>query len=272
MKFKSFLLPISAVFLFAACATNPFTGEKTLALVPNSQIFPMSFQQYGEFLKEHKVENNTADAKMVKEVGHKIAAAAEKYLKANGYGSYLNDYQWDYNLVKSPEVNAWCMPGGKIVIYSGILPITKTEAGLAAVMGHEVAHALANHGQQRMSAAQIEQLGAVAGNLALANNPKNQQLFNAAYGVGSAVGVMLPFSRSHESEADQIGLLLMAIAGYEPMAAADLWERMKAQESGTPPEFLSTHPSSTTRINNIRSWAPNAKEEARKFGTTNFKR
>src|SRR5699024_1777949 len=153
MKFKVILFSLLAAFLFVGCATNPFTGQKTLALVPNSQIFPMSFQQYNEFLTENKVVTNTAEARMVKDVGHKIAAAAEKYLKANGYGSYLEDYQWDYNLVESEEVNAWCMPGGKIVIYTGILPITQNEAGIAAVMGHEVAHALANHGQQRMSAA-----------------------------------------------------------------------------------------------------------------------
>lgn len=272
MKMRSLFIAFIFATLMMGCATNPFTGEKTLALVPNSQIFPMAFQQYGEFLSENKVVKNTSDARMVKEVGNKIAAAAATYLKANGYGAYLEDYQWEYNLVESPEVNAWCMPGGKIVIYSGILPITKTESGLAAVMGHEVAHALANHGQQRMSAAQIEQMGAVAGNIALANNPEYQEIFNTAYGVGSTVGVMLPFSRSHETEADQIGLLLMAIAGYEPMAAANLWERMKAQEKGTPPEFLSTHPSSTTRINNIRAWAPSAKEEARKYGTTHFKK
>lgn len=272
MKIKRFIIPFLVLLLFIGCATNPFTGEKTLAIVPNSQLFPLSFQQYGEFLEENKVINNTSESQMVKQVGQKIAAAAEKYLRANGYVSYLNDYKWDYNLVESPEVNAWCMPGGKIVIYTGILPITQNEAGLAAVMGHEVAHALANHGQQRMSASQIEQLGAVAGNLALANNPKNQEIFNVAYGVGSTVGVMLPFSRSHETEADQIGLLLMAIAGYEPMAAAELWERMQAQQQGAPPEFLSTHPSSATRINNIRSWVSGAKDEARKYGTTSFKR
>ena len=172
----------------------------------------------------------------------------------------------------SKEVNAWCMPGGKIVVYSGILPITKNEAGLAAVMGHEVAHALANHGQQRMSAGQLQQLGEVAGNIALSKNPENQQIFNSVYGLGTSVGVMLPFSRSHETEADKIGLTLMAIAGYDPIAAADLWQRMQAQEQGAPPEFLSTHPASTTRIQNIRSWAPAAKEEAKKFGVTNFKK
>src|SRR5690554_326155 len=188
MKMRSLFIAFIFATLMMGCATNPFTGEKTLALVPNSQIFPMAFQQYGEFLSENKVVKNTSDARMVKEVGNKIAAAAATYLKANGYGAYLDDYQWDYNFVESPEMNAWCMPGGKIVIYSGILPITKTESGLAAVMGHEVAHALANHGQQRMSAAQIEQMGAVAGNIALANNPEYQEIFNTAYGVGSKIG------------------------------------------------------------------------------------
>lgn len=270
---KHFLISTLAVSLFVlGCATNPFTGQRTLALVPNTQLFPMSFQQYNQFLSENEVIHNTADARMVKDVGERIAVAAEKYLKAHGYGDYLKEYKWEYTLVKSKDVNAWCMPGGKIVVYSGILPITQNEAGLAAVMGHEVAHALANHGQQRMSAAQIQQLGAVAGNLVLANKPENQELFNMAYGMGSNVGVMLPFSRSHESEADQIGLLLMAIAGYEPMAAADLWQRMQAQEKGTPPEFLSTHPSSNTRIANIRNWAPGIKEEAKKYGVVQFKR
>lgn len=257
--------------LIVACSTNPFTGKQTLALVPNSQILPMAFQQYQEFLTEHKVVNNTANAQMVKSVGQKIASAAERYLNANGYAGYLTDYRWEYNLVESPDINAWCMPGGKIVVYTGILPITKNEAGLAAVMGHEVAHALANHGQQRMSAGQLQQLGAVAGNIALANNPENAQIFNTAYGLGSNVGVMLPFSRSHETEADHIGLILMAIAGYDPIVAAELWQRMQAQEQGAPPEFLSTHPSSSTRIQNIKAWAPEAKAEARKFGVTTFK-
>ncbi len=270
MKIKYTILALLLVLIAIGCATNPFTGKRTLALVPNSEIFPMAFQQYNSFLSESKVVKNTADANMVNNVGNKIAAAAERYLRANGYGEYLSDYRWEYNLVDSPEVNAWCMPGGKIVIYTGILPVTKNEAGLAAVMGHEVAHALANHGQQRMSAAQVQQLGAVAGNIALANNPENQQLFNTAYGVGTNLGVMLPFSRSHETEADKIGLTLMAIAGYDPVAAAGLWERMRAREQGSPPEFLSTHPASSTRIQNIRAWAPAAKAEAKKFGVSNF--
>jgi len=220
MRIKKTLSILFVFVLVIACSTNPFTGKKTLALVPNSQILPMAFQQYDQFLSEHKVVNNTPDARMIKNVGQKISVAAERYLTANGYAGYLKDYRWDYNLVDDPAVNAWCMPGGKIVFYTGILPITKGEVGIAAVMGHEVAHALANHGQQRMSAGQLQMLGAVAGNVALSEDPKNQKIFNDAYGIGSTVGVMLPFSRSHESEADRIGLTLMAIAGYDPIEAA----------------------------------------------------
>jgi predicted Zn-dependent protease len=272
MKIKKIISFLVVFTLLIACSTNPFTGKKTLALVPNSQILPMSFQQYDQFLAEHKVVKNTPESRMIKNVGQKIANASERYLTANGYVGYLKDYRWDYNLVEDPAVNAWCMPGGKIVFYTGILPITQGEVGIAAVMGHEVAHALANHGQQRMSAGQLQMLGAVAGNVALSNDPENQRIFNEAYGVGSTVGVMLPFSRTHESEADRIGLTLMAIAGYEPMEAANLWVRMKASGGGAPPEFLSTHPSSDRRISNIKTWVPEAKAEAKKYGVTNFKR
>ncbi len=272
MNYKT-TLSIIAVSIFAvACTTNPFTGKSTLALVPNSQILPMAFQQYDQFLSENKVITGTSDAQMINNIGQKISIAAERWLTANGYAGYLKDYAWEYNLVDDPAVNAWCMPGGKIVFYTGILPITQNDAGVAAVMGHEVAHALANHGQQRMSAGQIQALGAVAGNVALAKDPKNQAIFNQSYGLASNVGVMLPFSRNHESEADKIGLTLMAIAGYDPIAAADLWRRMKEQAGGAPPEFLSTHPSSDTRINNITAWANDAKAEARKYGVTSFKR
>ena len=269
MKKIIFLL---ALLFIVSCTTNPFSGKKTMALVPNSQILPMAFQQYDEFLASHNVINNTSDAAMVKSVGVKITKAAERYLNANGYEGYLKDYKWDYNLVEDPAVNAWCMPGGKIVVYTGILPITKSETGLAAVMGHEVAHALANHGQQRMSAGQLQQIGAVAGNVALQNDPENQALFNSAYGIGSNLGVMMPFGRAHETEADKIGLTLMAIAGYDPIEAANLWERMKANGGQAPPEFLSTHPSNDTRIANIKSWVPEAKAEAKKFGVTTFKK
>jgi predicted Zn-dependent protease len=272
MKLKKILTIFGLLLLVIACTTNPFTGKQTLALVPNSQILPMAFQQYDQFLSENKVITGTPDANRVKSVGQKIAVAAERFLTANGYAGYLQDYRWEYNLVEDPAVNAWCMPGGKIVFYTGILPITQNEAGIAAVMGHEVAHALANHGQQRMSAGQLQQIGAVAGNIALSNDPKYQNIFNQAYGIGSTVGVMLPFSRSHETEADRIGLTLMAIAGYDPIVGAQLWERMSQQGGGAPPEFLSTHPSNETRINNIKQWAPGARAEAKKFGVTKFKK
>ena len=260
------------LFISFSCNTNPFTGKKTLALVPNSQILPMAFQEYGQFLEANTVITNSSEARMVKNVGQKIAKAAERYLTANGYAGYLKDYRWEYNLVKDKQVNAWCMPGGKIVVYTGILPVTKTEAGLAAVMGHEVAHALANHGQQRMSAGQLQAIGAVAGNIAFMEDPENQAIFNAAYGVGSDIGVMKPFSRGHESEADRIGLTLMAIAGYDPYESVRLWERMSKQGGQAPPEILSTHPSNETRIENIKSWVPEAKAEANKFGVTTFKK
>lgn len=263
----------AAGIFFLSCSTNPFTGKKTLALVPNSQIFPMSFQQYDEFLATNKVVKGTPDAQMIHGVGAKIANASQRWLNANGYGAYLKEYQWEYNLVDDPTVNAWCMPGGKIVFYTGILPIANGEVGVAAIMGHEVAHALANHGQQRMSAGQLQAIGAVAGNVALSNDPQSAEIFNQAYGIGSAVGVMLPFSRKHESEADKIGLTLMAIAGYDPNEAARLWVRMKEASGGeSPPEFMSTHPSNDTRINNIKAWAPGAIAEAQKFGVTTFKK
>ena len=267
---KRIILALSIFLAVASCKTNPFTGKSTLNFYPNSQVFPTAFAQYDQFLEEHKVVTGTADARMINKVGQRISTAAERWLDANGYPGYLKDYQWEYKLVDDKTVNAWCMPGGKIVFYTGILPITQSEAGVAVVMGHEVAHALADHGAQRMSAGTLQQIGAVAGNVAI-QDPETRNLFNQAYGVGSQVGVMLPFSRGHETEADKIGLQIMAIAGYNPEEAARLWQRMKAQSGGAAPaEFLSTHPSNDTRINNLTAWAPAAKEEARKFGVTTF--
>ncbi len=268
---KKFIITAVVFMAITACKTNPFTGKSTLNFYPNSQIFPMAFAQYDQFLNENKVIEGTADAKMIAKVGQRIATAAERWLDANGYPGYLKDYKWEYNLVNDETVNAWCMPGGKIVFYTGILPITQTETGVAVVMGHEVAHALADHGAQRMSAGMLQQIGAVAGNVAI-KDPQKRNTFNQAYGLGSTVGVMLPFSRGHETEADRIGLQIMAIAGYNPDEAADLWRRMKAKAGGqAPPEFLSTHPSNDTRINNLTAWAPAAKQEAAKYGVTSFK-
>jgi predicted Zn-dependent protease len=270
MKKRYLFIGFAVVGLIFSCATNPFTGKNSLALVPNSQILPSAFQQYGQFLSENKVITGTSDAKKVENVGTKIKVAAEKWLNANGYNDYLNDYAWEYKLVDDKAVNAWCMPGGKIVVYTGILPITKDEAGLATVLGHEVSHALANHGQQRMSAGMLQQLGAVGVGVAVGNkSAETQQMAMTAYGAATELGGMLPFSRKHESEADQIGLLLMAIAGYNPDQAVTFWERMSANSAASgqaPPEFMSTHPSDATRIANIKSLIPGVKAEAAKFG------
>lgn len=270
MNKRILLSGIGIAALAIACATNPFTGKSTLALVPDSQILPSAFAQYNSFLKENKVVTGTADAQRVRTVGMKIKGAAEKWLAANGYAGYLKDYQWEYNLVDSKEVNAWCMPGGKIVFYTGILPITQDEQGMAVVMGHEVSHALLNHGQQRMSADVLTQLGAVGVGAAVGNKSEaTQQIAMQAYGVGAQFGALLPFSRSHESEADKIGLTLMAIAGYNPETAVAFWQRMAAKSGGqAPPEFMSTHPSDATRIANIKAMIPQAKAEAAKFGVT----
>ncbi len=273
MSFRNIFIVAITVLSLTGCKTNPFTGEKNLNFVSNEQLFPMAFQQYDQFLAENKVVTGTAEANTVKNVGQKVVTAAERYLNANGYQGYLNDFQWEFNVVKDEAVNAWAMPGGKIVFYTGILPVAENETGIAAIMAHEVAHALADHGAQRMSAAQLQQLGAVAGSVAVSGrSQQTQQIFAQAYGLGSQLGVMLPFSRSHETEADRIGLTLMAIAGYDPAEAASLWRRMAAQNTaGSPPEFLSTHPATQTRIDNINKWAPEAKAEARKYGVTSFK-
>lgn len=273
MKVKKWILVLFVTALtVVACKVNPFTGQKNLNFVSNDQLFPASFQQYEAFLDSSNVVNGTAESRMVQRVGEKIKTAAERYLNANGYQGFLDDFRFEYNLVQDNQVNAFAMPGGKTVVYTGILPITQDETGLAVVMGHEVAHALADHGAQRMSAAQVQQLGAVAGTVALSGkSQQTQQIFAQAYGIGSQVGVMLPFSRGHESEADRIGLTLMAIAGYNPDEAADLWRRMQQNSGGaSTPEFLSTHPSNQTRINNLEAWAPEAKAEARKYGVTSF--
>ncbi|WP_339840667.1 M48 family metallopeptidase [uncultured Maribacter sp.] len=267
---KKIVLIVLVFIGVSACKVNPFTGQKTLNFYPNSQVFPSAFAQYDQFLTENKVVTGTADAQMITRVGQRISSAAERWLAANGHPGYLKDYKWEYNLVNDETVNAWCMPGGKIVFYTGILPITQSETGIAVVMGHEVAHALADHGAQRMSAGTLQQIGAVAGNIAIQDEQK-RNIFNQAYGIGSQVGVMLPFSRGHETEADLIGLQIMAIAGYDPYEAAELWKRMKANSGGeAPPEFMSTHPSNDTRINNLAAWAPDAVAEAAKFGVTKF--
>jgi len=256
---------LASVLLFFTCEADPLTGENTLALVSDAELFAMSFEQYDEFLKESTVITGTPDAVMVKRVGEKIKTAAEKLCAREGKS--LKDYKWEYNLVDDKQVNAWCMPGGKIVVYTGILKVTQNEDALATVMGHEVAHALLNHGKQRYSAALLQQLGALGVSLissGLGASEDAQDIFLAVYGVGTNVGVMLPFSRENESDADKWGLYLMAIAGYNPEESVPFWERMAALGGGTI-EFLSTHPSHETRINDLRNLIPEAKNKAGEF-------
>lgn len=249
--------------VLAACVTNPFTGKSTMAFVDNSDLFPSAFQQYDQFLSQNTIIRGTVDSQMVTRVGLRIKDAAEKWLAAEGESNYLDGYEWEYNLVLNDEVNAWCMPGGKIVVYTGILPVTQTEDGLAVVMGHEVAHALLNHGQQRMSADVLQQLGAAGLSLIVSKqSPETQALAMTAYGAGSALFGTLPFSRSNESEADQYGLILMTIAGYNPEESIPFWQRMSALGGASTPEFLSTHPSDATRIKQLQEWIPEARAKA----------
>ena len=261
-----FLTAAAFAALIIGCTTNPLTGKSTMALVSNDQLLESSFLQYDEFLKQSTVITGTSDAALVEKVGNNIRKAAELWLASQGNTSYLDGYAWAYTLVKDDNVNAWCMPGGKIVVYSGILPVTRTESGLATVMGHEVAHAILNHSQQRMSASVLQELGAAGINLATGNkSAETQELLMTVYGAGSEMFGMLPFSRKHESEADEIGLILMAIAGYNPDDAVPFWQRMSSLGGAGVPEFLSTHPSDTTRIANLQKWIPEAKEKAAKI-------
>lgn len=247
------------LLLILACATAPLTGRKQLLLIPNSELNAMSFQQYSDFISSNKLSTDKQQTAMVKNVGAKIEGAVERYFAQQGQSDHLKGYDWEFNLVEDSAVNAWCMPGGKVVVYTGILPVAKNEAGLAVVMGHEIAHAVANHGNERMSQGLVTQLGGMA--LAKALETKKEEtrnLFLTAFGVGATVGVLLPYSRTQESEADHLGLIFMAMAGYNPNEAVSFWERMAAGKSGAPPEFLSTHPSDQTRIRKIKEEIPEA--------------
>ena len=246
--------------LIASCSTVPVTGRRQLNLIPDSSVLPMSAQQYEEFLNSQKLIRNTQDAAMVQRVGRRIQDAVERYFAQHNMSGDLKGYAWEFNLVDSKEVNAWCMPGGKVVVYKGILPIAGDEAGLAVVMGHEIAHAVAKHGNERMSQALVTQLGGIALSTALESYPEQTRaLWMTAFGVGAQVGVLLPYSRLHESEADRLGLIFMAMAGYDPNEAPRFWGRMAAEKGGVaPPEFLSTHPSDKTRIEKIREEIPEA--------------
>lgn len=263
---KRILALLFITILFAACSTVPITGRQRVNFVSDAQVLPMSFQQYSGFLKENnsKLIKNTAKSNELKTVGKNIAAAVDRFMRRIGMTKEADSYKWEFNLINDNTVNAWCMPGGKVVFYTGILPICANTDGIAAVMGHEVAHAFAKHGQERMSSAQIQQgLGAA---VAIGfSNSENSNLWNMAYGVGSQVGV-LAFSRTHETEADKLGLVFMIMAGYNGEEAVNVWIRMAEKSGGSnSPEFLSTHPSNETRIKTLRAYLPTAIKEAAKY-------
>ena len=253
-KARVFLLCILPAFFLMACQTVPVTGRRQLSLVSNAELNAMSFKQYNEFLSKNKVMQNSKETRQVRKVGSKIQTAVEQYFADNHMSSHLDGYEWKFNVVEEDAVNAWCMPGGKVVVYTGILPIAENETGLAVVIGHEIAHAVANHGNERMSQGLLLQMGGAALATALQNRPQQtRDLFLAAFGAGAQVGVLLPYSRMYESEADRLGLIFMAMAGYDPRAAVPFWQRMSNQKKGAPPEILSTHPSDATRIKNLKA-------------------
>jgi len=254
------LLGIGAIALtVSACTTNPITGRSSLQIANNSEILTMSAQEYKTTLSKSKIITGTADAKRVVNVGSRIKSAAEKYYQNIGRSADLANYNWEFNLIQSNELNAWCMPGGKVAVYTGILPVTKNDNGLAVVMGHEVSHALAGHGNERISQAMMAQYGgAILGSTI--SNAQWASIFEKAYPIGSQVA-LLKYGRSQESEADQMGLYLMSMAGYDPREAVPFWNRMEAASSGArQPEFLSTHPNPETRISDINKNLPKALE------------
>jgi predicted Zn-dependent protease len=259
IKLSVFLLFFTSV-LFIQCSSVPITGRKQLNFIPASEMQTLSYQQYGDFMKTAKLSSDANSAALVRKVGRNIQKAVEQYLAQNNMSSQLNGYNWEFNLVEDPQVNAWCMPGGKVVVYTGILPITKDETGLAIVLGHEIAHAIAQHGGERMSQGLLTQLGGLGLQEALKSKPQmTQQIFMSAFGLGAQVGILLPYSRLQESEADHLGLIFMAMAGYDPNQAVPFWQRMSSMNTAQkPPAFLSDHPADATRIQDIQNELPEA--------------
>ncbi len=259
-KYFFIAIPLMAV-LFSACHRNAITGRSQLSLVPESEMQSLAITQYKTFLSSNKVvPANTKDAEMVKRVGNKIAMAITKYYTNIGMPDALKGYNWEFNLVESKEINAWCMPGGKVVVYTGILPITQNETALAIVLGHEITHAVVGHGRERMSQQLLAQGIGVIGNIALSNNQQTVDIFNQLYTPTAEVGVLLPNSRRQEAEADHYGLIFAAIAGYNPEEAIPFWKRMAALGGQKPPVWLSDHPADEERIKSLETLMPEAKK------------
>ena len=248
---------LSMLLFLAACSSVPLTGRKQMLLVSDSEVLSSSLTQYSDYMKTATKSTSKNGSVMVTRVGKKIAAATEQYLKNNGLESEIKNFSWEFNLVKDDQVNAFCMPGGKIVVYEGLMQLVDSDDELAVVVGHEVAHAVAKHSNERMSQQLMAQYGAQIIGQALSNKSAAvQQIGNSVYGLGAQYGVMLPFSRKHESEADYMGLVFMTMAGYNPEVAVNFWQKLSAGKSGATPEFMSTHPSDATRISDIQKYLP----------------
>lgn len=266
IRFRSTLAIILLVLFVAGCATVAVTGRKQFTVIPESELTALSYSEYDQLMRESEIETGTERARLVKTVGMRLKTAVDQFSQEEGFYDDIKDFEWEVNLIVDDQmVNAFAMPGGKVAVYTGLLNVAETPAQLAAVMGHEIAHAIAEHGNERMSQQLAAQLGMAGLAIALRDKPQETQMLAlAAFGLGAQVGILLPYSRTHESEADEIGLYFMALAGYDPHAAVDLWRNMAAAGGGQPPEFLSTHPSHETRIENLQSWMPKAMEYYRR--------
>lgn len=259
MKFIYSFLFIFSTLAFFSCKTNSITGRSQLNLVSETEVQAMALTQYKEFLSKNPiVPASNANQEMVHRVGARIAAAITKYYSEHGAGDELKGYTWEFNLVESKEINAWCMPGGKVVVYTGLLPVTQNENALAIVLGHEITHAVAGHGRERMSQEMLAQGIQIAGNVALGSNPQTVNIFNQVYGPAAQIGVLLPYSRKQESEADHYGLIFAAMAGYNPQEAITFWTRMASLGGSKPPVLLSDHPTDEQRIEDLKKYMPEA--------------
>jgi predicted Zn-dependent protease len=255
---KKIITFLALGLLLYACSKVPLTGRARLDTVSDAEIMPLVNEQYKQVLKEEKIVTNTTQGQAVVRVGKRMAAAVEKFLIQEGYPEIAQSFDWQFNLIQSDQVNAWCMPGGKVAFYTGIMPITQDDTGIAVVMGHEIAHAVAAHSRERMSNGLVANFGISLVSSAIGQNPTlTQSIFMQSVGLGSELG-MLSFSRKHELEADELGLTFMAIAGYDPRQAPIFWERMSANGGAAPPEFLSTHPGPDSRIQKLNQQMPKA--------------
>ncbi len=257
---RKIIIILAGLTIGYGCSTVPLTGRKQLDLVPNAEIIPMAEQEYKAVIQKGPLSNDAQKVEMIRKVGTRIQHAVEQYMASSNLSSELTGFNWEFNLIDNPKtVNAWCMPGGKVAFYTGILPICQDETGVAIVMGHEIAHAIANHGRERMSQQMLAQLGMGSLSALMGSNPTaGQQLLFQAVGAGSSIG-MLKFSRQDESEADHLGLIFLAMAGYDPNQAPIFWERMSKLGAGDgTPEFLRTHPSDAKRIRDLKAELPEA--------------